>query len=215
VPGHRFLGYLQNHDQVGNRATGERSAALMSPARLKVGAAVVLLAPFVPMLFQGEEWAASTPFQYFTDHSDRALGEAVSKGRREEFAAFGWDPERVPDPQDPATFERSRLRWSELNEPEHAEMLEWHRRLIRLRREHADLADYDLARVKVAFDEDDGWLWFARGSIALCLNIGRAPAVVGLGATELLLASDDGLRLDGSDLWLPPDSVAVVRRATS
>jgi maltooligosyltrehalose trehalohydrolase len=108
----------QTHDQVGNRA-GERNAALTSDGRLRVAAALLLAAPFVPMLFQGEEWGAGTPFPYFTDHSDPGLGRTVSEGRRHEFAAFGWDPARVPDPQDPATFERSRLDWAELREQPH------------------------------------------------------------------------------------------------
>ena len=110
LTGDQFVVATQNHDQVGNRAAGERLAALMTDGRLRVAAALLLTAPFVPMLFLGEEWAASTPFQYFTDHEDAELGRAVSEGRRREFAAFGWDPSGVPDPQDPATFERSRLR---------------------------------------------------------------------------------------------------------
>jgi len=218
VPGHRFLGYLQNHDQVGNRAQGERSAALMSHGRLKVGAAVVLLAPFVPMLFQGEEWAASTPFQYFTDHPDLELGRAVSEGRRQEFGSFGWQPEQVPDPQDRATFERSRLRWAERDQPEHAEMLDWHRRLVALRQAEADLAGYDLESVDVAFDEDAGWLWFSRGSILVALNVGSHEArlpVPGIQGAELLLASSASARVDGDALRLAPDSVVVARRSAS
>jgi maltooligosyltrehalose trehalohydrolase len=104
LSGHRFVGCLQNHDQVGNRALGERTSHLLSPGRLKIGAALVLTAPFVPMLFQGEEWAASTPFLYFTDHQDPKLGEAVKRGRREEFAAFGWQPDKIPDPQKKKPF---------------------------------------------------------------------------------------------------------------
>ena len=99
LTGDRFLGYLQNHDQVGNRAQGERSSHLLSPGRLKIAAALVLTSPFVPMLFQGEEWGATTPFQYFTDHEDAELARAVSEGRRSEFAAFGGDPEEVPVPK--------------------------------------------------------------------------------------------------------------------
>jgi maltooligosyltrehalose trehalohydrolase len=103
LSGHRFFGYLQNHDQIGNRAKGERSSHLISPGRLKIAAGLVLTSPFVPLLFQGEEWGASTPFQYFTDHEDPELGRAVSEGRRSEFSAFAWSAEEVPDPQDPAT----------------------------------------------------------------------------------------------------------------
>jgi maltooligosyltrehalose trehalohydrolase len=139
LPATAFLGYLQDHDQIGNRATGERSGHLLPPHLLEVGAALVLTAPFVPMLFMGEEWGASTPWQYFTDHEDAGLADAVRKGRREEFRAFGWDD--VPDPQDPATFHRSKLRWDEVERPAHAGLLDWHRRLIALRRTEPDLRD--------------------------------------------------------------------------
>ncbi|MGH7664682.1 MAG: malto-oligosyltrehalose trehalohydrolase, partial [Gemmatimonadaceae bacterium] len=134
LPGTRFLGFLQNHDQVGNRARGERSTHLMSTGRLEIGAALVLTSPFVPLLFMGEEWGAATPFQYFTDHEDEDLGRAVSEGRRSVFRAFGWDPSDVPDPQDAATFLRSKLDWAETNEGVHAELLDWHRKLIALRK---------------------------------------------------------------------------------
>ena len=114
LSGRQFVVAAQNHDQVGNRAAGERATALMSDGRLRVAAALLLTSPFVPLLFQGEEWGAATPFLYFTDHSDPGLGRIVSEGRRHEFSSFGWDPRDVPDPQDPATFERSRLDWAEL-----------------------------------------------------------------------------------------------------
>ena len=95
--------------------------------------------PFVPMLFAGEEFAASTPFQYFTDFQEKELGRLVSEGRRREFVAFGWSPEEVPDPQAEETFLRSKLRWEESGQGVHAEMLEWYRRLIALRREESAL----------------------------------------------------------------------------
>jgi maltooligosyltrehalose trehalohydrolase len=214
VPGWRFLGYLQNHDQVGNRAIGERSAALMSLGRLKVGAAVVLMSPFVPMLFQGEEWAASTRFQYFTDHPDPALGRAVSEGRRSEFEAFGWNPESVPDPQARETFERSRLRWAERTEGEHGEMLDWHRRLIALRRSMPELLDGRLELVEIGYDEGARWLWFARGSIVVAFNVGPEPVRLRLGVEDVVLASDAAVRLAGGTVTLPVDSVAIMRRPT-
>lgn len=96
---------------------------------------MLLASPFVPLLFQGEEWGATTPFQYFTDHRDPAVGRAVREGRRREFAAFGWSADDVPDPQDRATFERSKLDWSELDRPEHRAALAVYRRLIGLRRQ--------------------------------------------------------------------------------
>ena len=104
VPAHRFLGYLQNHDQIGNRATGDRISATVSSGLVKVGAGLVLTAPYTPMLFMGEEWGAGTPWQYFTDHTDPALASAVADGRRAEFAAHGWGTTDIPDPQDEATF---------------------------------------------------------------------------------------------------------------
>ncbi|MGH9558730.1 MAG: malto-oligosyltrehalose trehalohydrolase, partial [Bryobacteraceae bacterium] len=113
LSGWRFLGYLQTHDQVGNRAKGERSSQLMSLGRLKIGAALVMCSPFVPMLFQGEEFGASTPFLYFTGHEDAEVARAVSEGRRKEFGAFGWKPDKIPDPGDPLTFLRSKLDWTE------------------------------------------------------------------------------------------------------
>ncbi|MDQ3757558.1 MAG: malto-oligosyltrehalose trehalohydrolase [Actinomycetota bacterium] len=134
-PPERFVVFAQNHDQVGNRAVGERLSHLVTEEQARMAAALVLSSRSVPLLFQGEEWAASTPFQYFTDHADPELGRAVSEGRRSEFGAFGWKPEDVPDPQDPATFERSRLDWSEPAREPHAGMLRWYRELIALRRQ--------------------------------------------------------------------------------
>ena len=213
MSGHCFLGYLQNHDQVGNRARGERSSALLSPRRLKIGAALVLTSPFVPMLFQGEEWAASTPFQYFTDHQDPNLAKAVTEGRRREFATFGWKPGEVPDPQAFDTFARSRLNWDELTCPPHAEILEWHRRLIRLRRSMPELSDGRLERVRVCFDEQAHWLVVYRGTVAVACNLAdRNQAVPLMDATcrKILLASDPaiGLRSDGIDL--PAESIAIL-----
>ena len=209
LSGHRFLGYAQNHDQVGNRARGERSAALMSPGRLRLAAALVLTSPFVPMLFQGEEWAAGTPFQYFTDHADPALGRAVSEGRRSEFVAFGWQPADVPDPQDPATFERSRLDWSELGEKDHAAVLDWHRRLIALRRSVPELTDGRLDLVDCRVDEDAGSLVVRRGPVTVAGNVG-ARAVELAAEGSVVLASDGAELVAGGALRLAPDAVAVL-----
>ncbi len=215
LPGNRFVGYLQNHDQVGNRATGERSGALMSPGRLRVAAALVLLAPFVPMLFQGEEWGASTPWQYFTDHQDPALGRAVREGRRREFAAFGWDPEEVPDPQDPATWRRSRLDWSERARSPHQELLAWHRALVGLRRARPELRSGDRSRVRVEWSEEDRWLVLWRDRTAVAVNLAeRAQALPTPGADRVLIASEDrGVTLGAGTVGLPPDAVAVVAPA--
>jgi maltooligosyltrehalose trehalohydrolase len=211
VPASRLLGYLQNHDQVGNRAAGERSSALMTTGRLHIAAALVLLGPFIPMLFQGEEWGASTPFQYFTDHIDEELGRLVSQGRRREFAAFGWKPEDVPDPQSPATFDRSILDWTEQNKDPHAGLLDWHKALVALRRQIPELSDGQFDHVHTTFDEDAQWFVLRRGPIAIAANLADATQTVPLRAavTTVRLSSDHATLEDGA-VRLPPDSVAVL-----
>ena len=208
MPGSRFLGYLQDHDQIGNRAQGERSSHLMSTDRLKIAAALVLTAPFVPMLFMGEEWGSTSPFQYFTDHPDPELGRAVSEGRRSEFASFGWKPEDVPDPQDLATFERSRLRWSEVGEGDHADLLAWHRDLIRLRRSTPCLTDGRLDAVQVEVDEAAGHLRLRRGDVEVCVNLGDEPWAVPVEGS-VLLSSPAGQTVEGGAVKLPPDGVII------
>ncbi|HEX6595437.1 MAG TPA: DUF3459 domain-containing protein, partial [Acidimicrobiales bacterium] len=151
------------------------------------------------------------PFQYFTDHQDPELGQAVSEGRKREFSSFGWDPADVPDPQDPATFERSKLDWGEIGREPHASLLDWHRRLIVLRREHR-LHEGGFAGVDVHVDEDARWLVLDRGSVALALNVGDQPADVPLGdghAGEVVLAWGE-VDVAGGLARLGPDSVAVV-----
>jgi isoamylase len=211
LPGERFLAYAQTHDQIGNRMQGERLVHLTSPGRARIAAALVLTSPFVPMLFQGEEWGASTPFQYFTDHPDPELAASVTEGRRREFASFGWEPQEVPDPQAGETFERSKLRWDELGREPHRSLLSWHRSLIRLRREHPVLRGGDLSLVKVTFDEAQGWFRMDRGELSLAFNIGAAPVRVPLAASaaRILLASDAAQTVDAG-LELLVDAVAIV-----
>jgi len=210
IPASRFLEYLQNHDQVGNRAQGERSSMLLSDGLLRVAAALVLLGPSVPMLFHGEEWGASTPFLYFTDHDDPELGRAVTEGRRREFAAFGWDPDDVPDPQDPDTFRRSKLDWDEPARSPHRELLEWHRRLIALRRSTPALTDGRFDDLSVDYDEERRWLVMAKGPLTVVCNLGAAPVTVPVERGEVLLASDDAATRDDDGAVLPPESVIVL-----
>jgi maltooligosyltrehalose trehalohydrolase len=212
VAGSRFLGYSQNHDQVGNRARGERSSALMSPARLRIAAAVVCCAPFVPLLFEGEEWGATTPFQYFTDHDDPSVGHAVTEGRRTEFAAFGWKPENVPDPQDEATWRASRLRWEEIGETEHADLLAWYRRLLTLRRSEPALTDGRCDLVEVVHD-DRGWLRFRRGPVTVVANAtgGAQTVSAGSAGTTVLVWPPGQVVVDGATVRFECDGVAVLR----
>lgn len=210
LSGHRLLGYLQTHDQVGNRARGERIAALVGAERAKVGLALVLTSPFVPLLFAGEEWGSLTPFQYFTNHQEPELAESVRQGRRREFASFGWDPDDVPDPQDPQTFLHSKLDWSALSSPVHADVLRFTRELVRLRRRRPELSDGDLRRVRCDVDEEHGWLMVRRGALGIVANLGGEQRIpLGAGA-RILLSSREGARIEGPALDAPADAAVIV-----
>jgi maltooligosyltrehalose trehalohydrolase len=204
TPGHRFTAFIQNHDQVGNRATGDRISATLSTGLLKVGAGLLLTSPFTPMLFMGEEWGAGTPWCFFTDHVEPELARAVSEGRRREFATHGWASEDVPDPQAAETFRRSLLDWDEPRKPPHRELLEWYRALIALRRSCPELTDTRLTEVSVR--HGDAWIVIYRGSVRVAANLGAEP--VRLPDGELLLASADGVRPGGE---LPGESLAILR----
>jgi len=213
LPGWKFLGFSQNHDQVGNRAKGERLAHLVTPGRAKIAAALEMTAPFVPMIFQGEEWAATAPFLYFTNHEDE-LGKLVSEGRKKEFAAFGWDKAEVPDPQARETFEGSKLNWEERGQGEHAEMLDWYRKLIALRRSATELTDGDLAAVRVRFSQDDHWVVMERGAWTVAFSLAEEPVAVKVrGGSEMMLSSSAEMALKDGELRLAPDSVAILRSA--
>lgn len=224
TPASAFLAYTTTHDQVGNRAAGDRPSMRLSPGLQAVKAALVLCSPYTPMLFMGEEWGASTPFAFFTSHTEPDIAEATRTGRRREFAAAGWDPESVPDPQDPATFEGSRLRWAEKDRGEHVRLLDTYRRLIALRREHPALTDPRLARTTVRHGPDDApdrrWLSMTRGGdgagdVTLVVNLGTAPAhvpgVIGgdTAAVRVLAAWAEPRFVDGV-IVVPPESFAVV-----
>ena len=207
--GHHFVVCTQNHDQVGNRATGERLSHLVSMGKQKIAAALLLTSPYVPMLFQGEEYAASTPFQYFSQHEDPELGGLVSEGRRNEFRAFGWRPEEVPDPQDKATFERSKLNWDELTEEPHASMLQWYKDLIRLRRS-SGLTDGHLDRVHIEFDEEAKWLTMRRGPFEVAVNFAVDRQAVPVQRLQKnVMCSEEDYELRPGLIELPAESVVI------
>ncbi len=208
LPLRRFVSFAQNHDQIGNRARGERLSALVDDAALRVAAALVLCGPFVPLLFQGEEWGAETPFQFFADFEVEALAEAVRRGRRSEFVAFGWRPEDVPDPMAVETFEASRLDWREPRHEPHAALLDWHRRLIAVRRATRGL-DGD-AWPEVHADPDAGWLVVTSGDRAVAANFAEDGHSIELPmGVDLAAASHSDIRSEGGRLWLPAMSAAV------
>jgi len=213
LQGHRFLGYLQNHDQIGNRARGERSRQLMSLGKLKIGAALVFTSPFLPLLFQGEEWGAGTPFFYFTDYQEPELAGAVREGRCREFAVFGWKPEDTADPQARETFEQSKLNWDEIAKSPHAEILGWYKKLIQLRRSEPDILDGDLKNVQAKFDEQNRWLVVERKSVSLACNFAEFPQRLPLrqGAQKILMVSEKETLIIGGFIDLPAESVAVLK----
>ncbi len=209
APGHRLVGYAQTHDQIGNRALGDRLTA----RQLTLGAALVLTAPFTPMLFMGEEWGAATPWQFFTDHTDPRLARAVRDGRRREFAEHGWAEADIPDPQDPATRLRSCLDWTEQDRAPHAALLGWYRALLALRAAEPDLADPTPAATAVTYDEDGRWLLVRRGALHVAVNLAGERRALPLSGGTVLAASTDLSHGPGA-LELPPRSAAVLRGAT-
>ena len=207
----------QNHDQVGNRAVGDR---LSDPApghldddQLGCAAMLTLLGPFTPMLFQGEEWAASTPFQFFTSHPEPELGTATAEGRIAEFEQMGWDPAVVPDPQDPATFERSKLDWSEREDGRHARLLDLYRVLGRLRREWPELTDPSFAATTCDVDEAARLVVLHRGRLQVVLNLGETPLEVHTGPGHVLAGTASGAELDAQGLLVLPRHAGAVVRA--
>ncbi len=211
--GRRFVVFSQNHDQVGNRAVGDRLSASLSSGELKIAAALTLLSPFVPMLFMGEEWGTARPFQYFTHHSEEQLAEAVRKGRRREFAAFGWDPKAIPDPQAESTFRNSKLDWREREQPKHAEMLQWHIALLELRRNHPELQDDSLDGSVIDFDEEARWLVLRRGALSVVCSFAEDMTQVPFDTAsshEVLLRSDESVTLKDSHVELTSAGVAIL-----
>jgi maltooligosyltrehalose trehalohydrolase len=211
LPADRFVVSLQNHDQVGNRATGDRLSQTLPAGLLACGAALLLCSPYTPMLFMGEEWGASTPFQFFSHFPDAALRDAVREGRFDEFAEHGWDSaSAVPDPNDEATFTRSKLHWAEVSDGWHARLLGCYRSLIALRRQRPELTDPWLYRLRVDHDEKAQWILLHRGSVAVAVNLADAPTTVPLGGghTEVLL-SWSSAELDADAIHLPPQSFAI------
>ncbi|MDH5695063.1 MAG: malto-oligosyltrehalose trehalohydrolase [Dehalococcoidia bacterium] len=181
IPAHRFVVFTQNHDQVGNRAEGERLSQLVSFEELKLAAGVVLLSPFIPLLFMGEEYAETAPFQYFVSHSDPSLLEAVRKGRQEEFSAFQWQT-KPPDPQDEKTFLRAKLNHNLKHEGRHRVLLEFHKELIRLRRQIPALSNLDKDTLEVLGYEKQNLLFICRwredSEVTMVFNFNDAQMLV-------------------------------------
>ena len=211
ISSHHFMSYIQNHDQVGNRAAGERLEHLVGLEASKVAIGLTLMTSFVPMLWMGEEFAASSPFLYFADHEEEEMRRLVSEGRKRDFAAFGWDEADVPDPEAVETFERSKLNWSEVHEGKHAEMYEWVKQLIQLRRNNLDLNDGDFGHLEVHCVGEGKGLTMRRGGARVLMNLDEKPMCVPLLRGEYLkLASRDGVELKNEQVCMPQMSLAVL-----
>lgn len=220
-PANQFVVFAQNHDQIGNRAFGDRLTTQLPFEALKATAAVVVLSPNIPLLYMGEEYAETAPFQYFIEHGDPELIEAVRQGRRREFAHFGWQVD-IPDPQDPATFERCRLALDKRNDQQQA-MLRWTKRLIELRKTLPAFRAGDRAD-----PEHQVWCWdeervlvLKRGhrsdpAALVILGFNPNPVTVDLsepvGTWQLLLDSSSG-DFGGKDRPNMPSRITIGRTA--
>ncbi len=212
APGDRFVVCAQNHDQVGNRARGDRLSHLVGAEGAMAAAALVVCSPQVPLLWMGEEWAASTPWPFFADPDDRGLAEAIRTGRRREFVEFGWAPEDVPDPVDPATFASAVLVWDEVGDGEHAATLAFYRRLLHLLATHPDLGAGALPDIE-ADGHDDGTVVLRRGRVLVVARL-RAEAddhVVGDGWS--VLAATPTASLVGPSARFPGAGALVLEAA--
>jgi maltooligosyltrehalose trehalohydrolase len=211
---HHFVHFDQNHDQVGNRARGERLEHLVGMDAAKVAIGIVLMAPYIPMLFMGEEWATSAPFLYFADHEDEEMRKSVAEGRKREFAGFGFDGE-VPNPESPETYERSKLAWNEVGEGKHAEMLAWVKSLIKLRRSQISLNDGDLNELQVYTSDQHNTLVMERDEARILVNLGEQPHRFDiLDKEKVKLVSRDGIAPKDGSMELPPMTLAVLMSPT-
>ncbi|WP_073384741.1 malto-oligosyltrehalose trehalohydrolase [Jatrophihabitans endophyticus] len=210
VRGWQFVVCLQNHDQVGNRAVGDRLPEIASPGRVRIGAVLLLTSPFTPMLWMGEEWAASTRWPFFTSHPEPELARLTGEGRVAEFAGHGWDVSQMIDPQDPAAYREAVLDWAEVDGDDHAAVLDLYRSLIRLRADEADLRDGDLRAVSLDYDEDAQWLVVHRGAFRVAVNLAATEQAVPVAAKQLVLATGPA-RPEADHVVLGPETAAVLR----
>ncbi len=226
VPTWRLVTFSQDHDQIGNRAIGDRLTATLDYGQLAMAAVLTLAGPFTPMLFMGEEWGASTPWQFFTSHPEPELGKATAEGRIAEFEKMGWDPDVVPDPQDPESFDRSKLQWAEAESGEHARLLQLYRELAELRRSVPELTDPSFAHLAADYSDDERWFRLTRGGVDVVFNFGETDRELPIGeGAGILLATDDAVSLragvasgagvvaGAGVVTLPAHSAAIIRVA--
>jgi maltooligosyltrehalose trehalohydrolase len=208
IPATRLLAYTLTHDQVGNRAIGDRPSQNLDFGQLAVKAALVLGSPYTAMLFMGEEWGSSSPFLFFSSHPEPELARATAEGRKAEFAEHGWDADEVPDPQDPETFQRSKLDWAEVGGGAHIRLWNVYRDLIALRHREPDLTDPWLDDLRIEYDEEQRWIVMHRAALAIACNLGEASATVPVTGTVVLAWDEPTV---GEATELPGHSFVVLR----
>jgi maltooligosyltrehalose trehalohydrolase len=222
LPPSAFVGFLQNHDQIGNRAFGERIGALAAPERLALAHAGLLLSPQIPLLYMGEEWAASTPFLYFVDFADDpALSDAVREGRQREFANFAsfaaGGERRIPDPTREDTFLRSRLDWSERSRPPHADIFAETRRLLEIRRAAiVPLTKTRFIEAQTALPDPEllDVIWrFEGGTLRFVANFGDAAREAAIGESGAMIWTSPSVERQRGRAGLPPWTGFFVREA--
>ncbi|MGA7149507.1 MAG: malto-oligosyltrehalose trehalohydrolase, partial [Microbacterium sp.] len=211
IPTWRLVTFAQDHDQIGNRAAGDRLSQTLDEGGLAIAAVLTVLAPFTPMLFMGEEWGARTPWQFFTSHPEPELGEATAQGRKAEFVRMGWDESTVPDPQDPQTFQGSKLRWEEKDAAAHARLLSMYRDLIALRRAEPAFTAHDFRALSASADEDARWFRLGQGSVEILVNFSDGDVALPAGDDRpMLFATDPRVSRDAGMVRLPARSAAVL-----
>lgn len=209
IPATKLVAYACTHDQVGNRALGDRPSQYLTCGQLAIKAALILGSPYTVMIFMGEEWGASSPFQFFSSHPEPELACATVEGRRAEFAEHGWDADDIPDPQDPQTFLRSKLSWDETRSGDHARLLRVYRDLISLRHNESDLADPWLEHLVLDYDEDQRWMVMRRGQLAIACNLAAEATSVPI--TGALVLAWDAPVIGAETTVLPAHSFAILR----
>jgi maltooligosyltrehalose trehalohydrolase len=210
MPAWRLVVCSQDHDQIGNRARGDRLTEHLDDDQLACAALLTLCGPFTPMLFMGEEWAASTPFQFFTSHPEPELGRITAEGRIKEFERMGWDAAEVPDPQDPATFERSKLDWSEHSGGRHARLLDVYRHLAALRRSLPELTDPAFSSLTAYANEETRVFTMRRGDLLLAVNFGTEPTTLPESGA-LLFTTPTAASVGADGLTVPAHAGALIR----
>lgn len=217
IPGNKFIAFNQNHDQTGNRTDGKRLSALVNFQKIKLASAATLLAPYIPLLFMGEEYAEESPFFYFVSHSNNELIKAVQEGRKKEFKEFGFD-ENIADPQDESTFHQSKLHWEKRNKNHHRIILNWYKKLIGMRKTLSPLKNFQKRDVRAEVINENAFvLWRHTAGMEenlICLfNFSEKEISYTVsstaGAVKLLDSTEDQWMLNDKKTQQHPDKIEM------